>query len=448
MKKVLTGIVIVVAALLGLASTQGFTPVYLYHAPAVATGIGAKLLCSARFVTDQTRERAFADLIQYSPILEYLDVRYDEDAATVTASLFGLSERTASWRPGIGCALHYEDHRERRTIEVRQLPVLASRWPHGDRVDTIDPQVQSATDSLVARDNEQGLDTRALLVVRDGEVVAESYAQGARPDSQLLGWSMAKSLTSIMLGNLEYRGLLDLEGAPDFARWEDDERAAIRIPHLLTMSDGLAFSEEYQPGDDATAMLFTEPSASAYALRRPLAHEPGTHFNYSSGTAVLLARLHHEVTGGTPQAAYTDYIDHIAVPMGFQHSTFEVDTAGVFGGSSYFYASARDWARLGQLMLDDGVINGHRLVSRDWVDRAVQPNPTDNGPRYGYQWWLNRGGENLRWPDLPADAFAAQGNREQRVMVIPSEDVVIVRLGWTSGSYPDNERFAGLLEAL
>lgn len=448
MKKLSVTLVILIAALLGYASLRGYTPAYIYHAPGVASGIGAKLLCSARYVTGQSRERAFDDLLQYSPVLEYLDITYDEEARTVTASLFGLSERTASFQPGIGCAIDFPGYDQRESLTPRELPVLASRWPHGNRVTSIDTGAQALTDQMIARDNEEGLDTRALLIVRDGEIIAESYAQGAGPDTPLLGWSMSKSLTSVMLGNLQYRDRIDLQDSPEFEAWADDGRSAIRIPHLLTMTDGLAFSEEYDPGDDATAMLFTRPSASAYALQRPLVHEPGTHFNYSSGSAVLLARLQHRHTGGTLQSAYDDYIDNIAVPMGFQRATFEVDAAGIFGGSSYFYAPARDWARLGLLMLNEGVINGERLVSRDWVEQAVQPNGSENDPAYGYQWWLNRGGEDLRWPDLPADTFAAQGNREQRVTVIPSRNMVIVRLGWTTGAYPDNQRFAELLAAL
>lgn len=448
MKKLLISLVILFAALLAYATTQGLTLAYLYHAPGVASGIGSKLLCSARYVSGQTREQAFADLLQYSPILEYLDVSYDEEARKVTASLFGLSEHTASFRPGIGCAIEFPGNEQREAFTARSLPVLDRHWPRGDRVNTSNADIQAITDEMLIRENREGLETRALLVVRDDRIVAESYSPGFDAETRQLGWSMTKSLVSILVGNLEYRGRIDLQETPGFEAWADDERANIRIPHLLTMTDGLEFSERYIPGADATAMLFTEPSASDYALSRPLAHEPGTHFNYSSGSAMLLTRLHHERTGGTLQAAYNDYIDHIAVPMGFQHSTFEVDASGIFGGSSYFYASARDWARLGLLMLNEGVINGHRLVSRDWVEQAVQPNSSDNDPAYGYLWWLNSGGNSLRWPDLPPDSFAAQGNREQRVMVIPSRDMVIVRLGWTSGRYPGNEHFAELLRRI
>ena len=194
-------------------------------------------------------------------------------------------------------------------------------------------------------------------------------------------------------------------------------------------------------------MLFTEASAAGYVLEKPAQHPPGTHFNYSSGAANILSRLHHDRTGANLSSTYQDYRRHILQPMGFQHAVFEADASGVFVGSSYFYASARDWARLGQLMLNQGVINGERIVSAEWVARSVAPNDSVNEKAYGYQWWLNRGDAQLRWPGLPEDAYAAQGNRQQWVMVIPSQELVIVRLGWTAGGYPANERFADILAA-
>ena len=130
------------------------------------------------------------------------------------------------------------------------------------------------------------------------------------------------------------------------------------------------------------------------------------------------------------------------------HSTLEPDPSGVFVASSYIYSSPRDWARLGQLMLNRGELNGHRLISAAWVARAVTPNVSANDPRYGYQFWLNGGGDVLRWPGLPEDAYAMNGNRQQVVMVVPSANAVLVRLGWTAGGYPLEQNFAELLEQL
>ena len=442
-KKLTITLLVVVA--IAFAAANNITPSYLASAPGVATGIGAKLLCSSRYVSGFSDSQAFDDLVQYSPILDYLSVSYDDEQRSVSTTFFGMAPATASHVDGIGCYVDYPGHEQRSTFSAFPMPVLTSHWPHGTRVETIDSSLQSSLDAMVREDNTAGLNTRALLVVHNGSIVAESYAQGAGPDVPLLGWSMAKSLTAVMLGNLEYRGLLNTAESPVFDAWANDERAAISIEHLLTMTDGLDFSEQYNPGDDATSMLFTEPSASGYAMDRPLRSTPGSQFNYSSGSANLLARLYYERTGGTLASSMDDYRRQIAVPLSFQHAVFEPDASGVLVGSSYLYASARDWARMGQMMLDKGVLNGKRIVSEDWVERSVTPNRSRNNRAYGYQWWLNQGNAELRWPDVPVDAYAAQGNRQQSLTVIPSAETVVVRLGWTSGGYPINDRIARIL---
>jgi len=441
-------------ALAGL-SFIGITPAYIASAPAVATGIGAKLLCSTRYVSGFSKAQSFDDLVQYSGILDQLTITYDEEKTKVTASFFGLSEKSSTFIPGVGCSVDYAGFDIRPELAALVLTpeinasesALSSAWPRNDQVTTIDPQIQALIDAIVSEDNAAGLNTRALLVVKGGKVLSEAYAQGADASTPLLGWSMAKSLTSVMLASLEYRGLLDLAAPTSLGEWASDERAQIRVTDLLTMTDGLAFSEEYNPGDDATAMLFDSPSAADYVLAKPAAHQPGTRFNYSSGTANVLARLYENSLGG-PAEARADYEQNIAAVLGFQHAVFETDAAGGFVGSSYLYASARDWARLGQVMLNEGEINGVRLFSADWAAEATKQNTSSNQPAYGYQWWLNAGNKALRWPSLPSDSFAAMGNRQQLVMVIPSEDVVIVRLGWTAGRYPGDENFRRILEAL
>jgi len=446
MKKILFGLIAFVALLLAVASFAGFPPSYLMAAPGVATGIGSKLLCSARYVSGFSQQQSFDDLVQYSGILQELTVEYDEAQKSVTTSLFGLSEKTANYLPNIGCAIDYSGFGQRAALQTERVPVSDAPWPAGDTVGAADSDMEGLLEQLLATDNETGLNTRAFLVAHQGRVVAEAYGQGADADTPLLGWSMAKSLTAIMLANLEYRGTLDLDASPEFELWQGDERSQIRISELLTMTDGLAFSEEYNPGDDATAMLFTEPSSSAFAMDKVTLHAPGRRFNYSSGTANLLARIYFEKAGGN-QGNYDAYMESIHQSLAFQNAIFEVDASGVFMGSSYLYASARDWARIGQLMLNGGTINGARIMTEDWVSRATTPNTSENQRAYGYQWWLNRGNEELRWPDIPADAYSAQGNRQQYLMVIPSLDLVIVRLGWTAGGYPVNESFSEIIRS-
>ncbi|MEQ8954446.1 MAG: serine hydrolase [Gammaproteobacteria bacterium] len=447
MKKLLIGLPLLGVLLFAGLSLVGVTPSYIVAAPGVASGIGSKLLCSARYVSGFDERQAFDDLVQYSPILEQLTIAYDESRRSVSTSIFGLSEQTARFIPGLGCAVDYPSHSARDELAVAPLRPSAAPWPAGDNVGPARPDIEALLQDFVRQDNELGLNTRALLVVHNGAIVGEAYGQGANTNTPLLGWSMAKSLNSVMLGNLVYRGLLQLDEAALFPQWQDHARAAIRVADLLTMTDGLHFSEQYNPGDDATAMLFTVPSSSDYVMQMPSAYPPGTWFNYSSGTANLLSRLYTERLGGI-QPAYDNYATTIREVLGFQHAVFETDASGVLMGSSYLYASARDWARLGQLMINGGEINGTRLVSSDWVAAASSPNQSENDPAYGYQFWLNRGREQLRWDLLPEDAYAAQGNRQQWVMIIPSRQAVIVRLGWTAGGYPANQRFAEILGQL
>lgn len=439
---------VLVLGLLALGTLAGITPAFVLYGPGVGTGIGTKLLCSAEYVMQQDREQAFADLVQYSPILNQLTIEYEPATLSVSANLFGLAGKRASYVPGLGCAVDYPGFDVRKELIIQEVATQTSApWPAGASVATIEPGLQALLEEIVVEDNQRGLNTRALLLVHGDDIVAEAYAQGSGPESPLLGWSMAKSLMSVMLGNLELRGLLDLQAAPGFAEWQNDARAEITLQDMLTMTDGLQFSEEYNPGDDATAMLFTEPSMSSFVMRQELQNQPGEVFNYSSGTANLLSRVHHDTLGG-PQAAYDDFITNIFEPMAFANAVFEVDASGVFAGSSYFYASGRDWARLGLLMLEDGMINGQRLVSEDWVRRATSPNDSVNDRAYGYQFWLNSGNDSIRFQDLPEDAYYANGNRQQLVMVLPAQDAVIVRLGWTSGRYPVNENFSRILSEL
>ncbi|MDA0280035.1 MAG: serine hydrolase [Proteobacteria bacterium] len=440
------GLIGFLALLLGVASFAGFPSSYLMAAPGVATGIGSKLLCSARYVSGFSQQQSFDDLVQYSGILQEITVDYDDVQKSVTTSLFGLSEKTASYLPNIGCAIDYSGFNQRASLQTEQVSASDEAWPAGDNIGAADSDMEGMLQRLLAKDNEEGFNTRAFLVAHRGKVVAEAYGQGADADTPLLGWSMAKSLTAIMLANLEYHEELDLDAAPEFELWAGDERSQIRISDMLTMTDGLAFSEEYNPGDDATAMLFTEPSSSDFVMDKAALHAPGSRFNYSSGTANLLARIYFEKAGGN-QGNYDAYMESIHQALAFQNAIFEVDASGVFMGSSYLYASARDWARIGQLMLNGGTINGARIMTEDWVSRATTPNTSENQRAYGYQWWLNRGNEELRWSDMPADAYSAQGNRQQYLMVIPSLDLVIVRLGWTAGGYPVNEIFSEIIRS-
>ncbi|GAA5525522.1 hypothetical protein Maes01_02092 [Microbulbifer aestuariivivens] len=460
MKKIIATplLTLILLALLGLGAALlaprllGFSITELGSAVRVATGMGAKLACSARYVSGFEPARIVDDLASYSPANRLLNLDYDDSRKRVRADLLGLAAVSARYRDGLGCALEIGDTTALDRVTAAPISGSDQPWPRGGATPAIDPMLQQQLDSMLAADNAAGRETRALLVVQDGKLVAESYGAGIGPDTPLLGWSMGKSVTAMLQGRLETLGHGERQASGLFAEWLDDERRNITLEQLLQMSSGLDFDETYAPGSDATRMLFRAHSASAVALASPAAFAPGTHFSYSSGTTNLIARWLHGQLGDDVQASI-DFLQHqLLQPLGMANTVFEVDPSGVLVGSSYVYASARDWARLGQLMLNRGEWYGQRLLSEEWVARASAPNPSDNDPRYGYQFWLNGhgatgGAEALRFPQLPADAYFMLGNRKQVVMISPSTNTVVVRLGWSAGDYPTGSHFAGLLPA-
>ena len=433
----------VTAALVLLVLVVGFIPGVslrnLGETIQLGTHMGAKLACSTRFVSGFDDAQVAEDIASYSPALKQLSIQYVDNRAIV--SLFGLSEARATYREGVGCTLDHDSGKALQEVQVGAVEVVTGSWPKGDLVETIQPEISSRLNEMLLRDNAESLNTRALVIVKDGQIIAESYAEGISYQTPLLGWSMAKSVTAMLIGRLEYEGRAP---TPPFFDWQD-ERSDISLQHLLQMSSGLQWDETYGPGSDSTRMLFFEASASEYASQQPLAFQPGSHFAYSSGTANLLARLVFDEVGATAQGNVDYFYAALAQPLGMTTAVFEPDSDGAFIGSSYLYAGARDWARLGLLMLNGGEINGQRLLSEEWVKRAATPNASENDPRYGYQFWLNGGGTELRWQQLPESAYAMNGNRAQTVMILPNQNMVLVRLGWTAGRYPLEQNFSEIL---
>ena len=452
MRKILIWFGLPFGLVIGLAmigfQAIGMSPISLHANVAVGTGMGAKLACSGRFLSGFTLDQIRGDLASYSPAIDWFSIDLDDQAKRATVDLLGFSRTSATYRDGIGCTIDDGSPSLLDGLEPPVKPPLNETevWPAGPRVPALDPRLVDTLNQSLAQDHRQGLQTRALIMVQGGRILAEAYAPGIMPNTPLMGWSLGKSLTSLMLGWLEKQGQVSVSENDLFPQWAEDERVEISVKNLLQMSSGLDFEERYSPGSDTTRMLFIDKVASDVPLESSYAFAAGEHFYYSSGTTNLLTLLFNEHVGG-PQNALNHLYEDILWPMGMRHTTLEPDANGVFVGSSNIYASARDLARLGEVFLRQGEINGTRIVGESYMRAATQPNTSTNSPAYGYQVWLNRGGENLRWPDLPADAYAFTGNRGQVVMVIPSLDSVLVRMGWSASYYPRNERFAAWLHA-
>lgn len=422
---ILIAIVGVLAALVAGAAW------YLGPVAPIATGYAAKVVCSAHVLSERAVEDAQGDLPP-NPLVPLLRISTD-DAEQVTASLQGAWASTAYATDGLGCSLAEEDPGFTPLPEPAQEDPEAP-WPAGDGPAEVPAAVDEAAldtaiDGAFTEDDPEGRrrNTRAVVVIRDGELIAERYGQGFGPDTRLLGWSMTKSVANAIVGRLVDVGELALDADGLRTEWRDDERAAITLEQLLQMTSGLAFDETYDPDTDATRMLFTPGDAAAYAADQPLLHEPGTTWHYSSGTTNLLCDLAHDASGLGPEMAR----ELVFAPLGMTSAVMEPDASGSLVCSSYQYATARDWARFGQWFLQDGVWEDERLLPDGWVEASTTPVEAATTP-YGMQWWLNTGAEGQqRMDSVPNDAFWASGHEGQQVVVVPSEELVLVRLGFS-----------------
>jgi CubicO group peptidase (beta-lactamase class C family) len=267
-------------------------------------------------------------------------------------------------------------------------------------------------------------ETLAVLAVQGDDVIVEHYGEGVTADTTLISWSMAKSITQALIGFAVDDGKLALHGPAPVPEWADDERSAITVDQLLRMCSGLAFREDYVDGEssDVITMLFGEgqEDMAAFAAAFPLEHEPGAVFNYSSGTTNILARVVGDLYGGQ-QGVERLLRDRLFGPLGMTSAVPKFDGAGTLVGSSYVFATARDFARFGQLYRD----GGRDVLPQSWIDyaRTESPVPVEPGEQpYGAHWWL--------FPAVPG-SFAAQGYEGQRTLVVPDLDLVVVRLGKT-----------------
>ena len=266
-----------------------------------------------------------------------------------------------------------------------------------------------------------------------------------------MGWSMTKSITNALVGILVKEGKLNVETSAPVAEWQDDDRNKITLNHLLQASSGLEWSESYfAPAGSFHQMFIKTDDKGAYAATRTLAHEPGTFFQYSSGTTNIISKIIRQTVGDSEY--YKFPWEKLFYKIGMNHMIMEPDASGTFVGSSYGYASARDWARFGLLYLNDGVWNGEAILPSGWVKYSVTPAPAADMGKYGAQWWLNAGDAHnpqlRKYPALPADAFWADGFEEQYAMVIPSKKLVIVRLGVSHHGFDIVRLVNGVIDAV
>ena len=305
------------------------------------------------------------------------------------------------------------------------VPWPTVEWPTGD-AEVADPgSLHAQVDRMMAGAEPALGRTDALVVAHGGRIVIERYGDGVDADSTLISWSMAKSITAVLFGMAG----IDPTAPADIAEWADDPRAGITNEDLLRMRSGLAWTEVYSDAEpsDVVEMLFGEPSPdmAGYAASKPPAHEPGSVYLYSSGTSNIVARLVAQAMGtaGDADATEAEMRRRLFDPIGMASATPKFDDAGTFVGSSFVYATARDFARFGLLCLRGGSWDGERLVPDGWIDWCRTPTEVSIGVDdfvHGAHFWCHEDGRGT---------FGCHGYKGQYVWMVPALDLVVVRLG-------------------
>jgi hypothetical protein len=413
--------------------------------PKVATGFVANVLCSGAFISGLDPQRVFAEttaaMAGAGLISWALDYKLDRAKKDVTVTLLGIGRSRAVYRGALGCVLDQgapivEASAPALDDTVALLPAIAEPAV----VVPQDARLANALDRAFAEPDAPPFKrTRAIVVIKDGRIIAERYADGVGIDTPLLGFSATKSVISALTGILVRKGLLTLDRPAPVAAWRNDPRRAITVDQLLRHTAGLDLGSSLSASlaaalEPVNRMKFMENDMAAFAEAADLATPPGGAWNYHDGNYLILSHLIRNAVGGTPQDVLRFAQAELFGPLGMRHVVMQFDGAGTPEGSSQMLASARDWARFGLLYLNDGVVGGRRILPEGWVDMSAQP--TANAwVGYGAGFWTNRGdsyGASYRiahgWP---RDAFFAKGTIGQYVIVIPSQRLVIARFGTT-----------------
>lgn len=408
---------------------------YLNSLMPIITGYAAKNLASAVFVSGRDQADVEALDLHFS-FIKFNRNQVDYENKTVT-SRFLWAKSTAVYREGYGVTLlrgktvqelqaeKYPLAIENGLLVLDSLSLAHTTTLSASEDSALCSRLEPLAKALVDDRSYNGTPF-AFIVLHEGRIVAERYREGITPETRLLSWSMGKSVTSALTGCMVEDGLVDLYAPMDIPEWQGDDRKRITLNDLLQMQSGLQWNENYGTRSDVNLMLHREKDMGLFALSKPLEHQPGTYWYYSSGTTNIVMRyLRSRFASDAEFLAYLR--DEIFAPLGIRNPCFEPDMSGTPVGSSYLYMTARDFARFGQLYLDGGHVGDLRIFPEGWVEYSAAPASGSQG-EYGAFFWLNRGG---KYPDAPADMFECRGHDGQEIFILPSQDLVVVVLGYS-----------------
>ncbi len=399
----------------------------------ILSGFSSKSVASHLFIAGRSQE--FTEKEDNNiPSMNLASNKVDERKKSVSSTSLGIKTRKAIYREGVGVVVVPNNaviKQETYSTPNRQKTPANLAYPYGNlpQKDTVYSNIDykklkaSVNDAFVDSDFVV-MKTRSVLVIYKDQIIAEQYADGFDEKSLLLGWSMTKSVTSAVLGVMEKQGMVELEQVNLFDEWKNDDRKNITLKNLLNMNSGLEWEEDYTKICDATKMLFIDPDMTTLQLEKSFVGEPNNTWNYSSGTTNLLSRYIRNQFKSHQEYLdfwYSDLIDKI----GMHSMIIETDYSGNYVGSSYGWATTRDWAKFGLLYLHDGNWNGEQLIDTSWIDFTKEATNGSNGV-YGGHFWMNKEG---KFPDVPKDMYSCNGFQGQYVFIIPSKDLVVVRTG-------------------
>jgi len=430
-KKILYGVLSLLAVLILIAA------IYINSLLPIITGYAAKNLCSAVFVSGRQAEEVESNDLYFSFIKytrNYIDYK---NKCVYSHFLWGKSK--AIYREGFGSTLVREIPEE--TLWSQKYPMGTGpsysrdtiMWPLGDIIPDsatgIDRKaLDEITEKLISGNGYKG-NAYAFLVLHKGIPVSEAYKPQFNRNTRFLSWSMAKSFTNALAGVMVRQGRLDINQPAGLPEWKDDGRSKITLNDLLQMQSGLDWNEDYGNRSDVTLMLYCKDDLAGFALEKPEKQKAGSFWNYSSGSANIASYIIRKRAGNDSvyySFAYTELFNKTGMP----DVIFEVDASGTWIGSSYLYATARDYARFGLLYRNDGVFNGQRILPEGWVEYSLSSASASSGD-YGSCFWLNRSRE---MPSLPEDMYACEGHDGQRIFIMPTQDLIVVILGYSPKS--------------
>lgn len=423
----------------------GFTT---YPKLELISGFSAKSVASGYFIANHSQKTIESSDNAFD-VIGWATNKISITSKMATATVFGLKKRKAIYRKGLGATLIDDKYDVAKKYKVPKRTIIRSElyFPYGavEPKDTFFANVDYAKLNRVvvnAFDSKGNYDkrTRSVLVIYKDKIIAEKYTEGFTKNSMILGWSMTKSITGTLFGILQEQGRYDIYKPVPITEWQNDNRKYITTNDLLHMNSGLEWEEEYDRICDATQMLFQAEDMSRSQLLKPAIFKPNMHWNYSSGTTNLLSGILRKQF-----KTHQEYLDFwysaLIDKIGMHSMLIETDMAGNYVGSSYGWATTRDWSKLGLLYLHKGNWNGQQLFDANWTKYVSTPTNTSHG-RYGAQFWLNASGH---FPDVPRDMYYCSGFQGQMVAIIPSMDLVIVRMGLKEESHFD---FNGLLSGI